>query len=117
MRAYRLATAGIGVVLAISSVVLVEAQRGGARGGTSTEPPPPSTLPPAPTIRLPGAPAATVGTSVTPALEGWYQNPDGTFTILVGYRNRNQSQQVDIPIGPNNKIEPCLLYTSPSPRD
>jgi len=114
MRAYRLATAGIGVVLAISSVVLVEAQRGGARGGTSTEPPPPSTLPPAPTIRLPGAPAATVGTSVTPALEGWYQNPDGTFTILVGYRNRNQSQQVDIPIGPNNKIEPGGPYDQPT---
>ena len=114
MRAYRLVTAGIGIILAISSVVLVEAQRGAARGGTSTEPPPPSSLPPAPTFRLPGAPAPTVGTSVTPALEGWYPNPDGTFTILVGYRNRNQSQQVDIPIGPNNKIEPGGPYDQPT---
>jgi hypothetical protein len=51
---------------------------------------------------------------VTPALEGWYPNPDGTFTILVGYRNRNQNQQIDIPIGPNNKIEPGGAYDQPT---
>jgi hypothetical protein len=51
---------------------------------------------------------------VTPALEGWYPNPDGTFTILVGYRNRNQTQQVDVPIGPNNKIEPGGPYDQPT---
>jgi hypothetical protein len=51
---------------------------------------------------------------VTPALEGWFPNPDGTFTILVGYRNRNQSQQIDIPVGPNNKIEPGGPYEQPT---
>jgi hypothetical protein len=51
---------------------------------------------------------------VTPALEGWYPNADGTFTILVGYRNRNQTQQIDIPIGPNNRIEPGGPYDQPT---
>jgi hypothetical protein len=55
-----------------------------------------------------------VGASVTPALEGWYPNSDGTFTILVGYRNRNQSQQMEIPLGPNNKIEPGGPYDQPT---
>jgi hypothetical protein len=54
---------------------------------------------------LPGAPMANKGTMVTPRLEGWFRNPDGTATILMGYFNRNQSP-VDIPIGPNNKIDP-----------
>src|SRR6185503_1008391 len=55
---------------------------------------------------LPGAPHARVNNSVTPATEGWFRNADGTATIIVGYFNRNQNQVVDVPIGPNNKIEP-----------
>jgi hypothetical protein len=43
---------------------------------------------------------------VTGAFEGWYQSPDGTFKLLVGYFNRNVKQTLDIPIGPNNRIEP-----------
>ena len=46
------------------------------------------------------------GESVTPALEGWYTNPDGSFTILVGYYNRNLKKEMDVPAGPNNRIEP-----------
>jgi hypothetical protein len=46
------------------------------------------------------------GTSVIAVYEGWFQNPDGTFSILMGYLNRNSKQEVDIPIGPNNRIEP-----------
>jgi hypothetical protein len=46
------------------------------------------------------------GTSVTGAFEGWFKNPDGTFGLLLGYYNRNQKQEVDIPIGPENRIEP-----------
>ncbi len=44
--------------------------------------------------------------SVTGAFEGWYQNPDGTYSLLVGYFNRNQKETFDIPIGPDNRIEP-----------
>ncbi len=46
------------------------------------------------------------GASVTGAFEGWYYNPDGTRNFLVGYYNRNSQQELDIPIGPNNRIEP-----------
>ena len=46
------------------------------------------------------------GQSVTAAFEGWFPNPDGTFSILFGYYNRNLKQELDIPIGEGNKIEP-----------
>jgi hypothetical protein len=113
MQAYRLVSVALGVTLTVSGLAVVQAQRG-ARGTQTAEPVPPSTLPPAPTFRLPGAPSPTVGASVTPALEGWYPNPDGTFTILAGYRNRNQTQQIEVPIGPNNKIEPGGPYDQPT---
>lgn len=51
-------------------------------------------------------PARERGASVTPAFEGWYENPDGSFSLLVGYYNRNTKEALDIPIGPNNRIEP-----------
>jgi hypothetical protein len=43
---------------------------------------------------------------VTPAYEGWYRNADGTNTLVVGYYNRNTKQALEIPVGPNNRIEP-----------
>jgi NHL repeat len=46
------------------------------------------------------------GSSVTGAFEGWYRNKDGTISFLVGYFNRNTKQELDIPVGPNNRIEP-----------
>jgi hypothetical protein len=46
------------------------------------------------------------GQSVTPAFEGWFANPDGTFSILLGYFNRNAKEELDIPVGSDNKIEP-----------
>jgi hypothetical protein len=46
------------------------------------------------------------GDSVTGAFEGWYYNPDGSRAFLVGYYNRNSRQEFDIPIGPNNHIDP-----------
>lgn len=56
--------------------------------------------------QLPLEPAKQFGTSITGAFEGWYDNADGSHSFLVGYLNRNRSQEVDIPIGPNNRIEP-----------
>ncbi len=58
------------------------------------------------TTGLPLEPPHTSGQGVTPAFEGWYPNPDGSDTILVGYYNRNQTEVLDIPIGPNNHIDP-----------
>jgi len=46
------------------------------------------------------------GQSVTAAFEGWFHNQDGSFSLLFGYYNRNLTQELDIPIGENNKIEP-----------
>ena len=46
------------------------------------------------------------GSSVTGAYEGWYRNRDGSVMVLVGYFNRNTKQELDIPIGSNNRIEP-----------
>jgi hypothetical protein len=46
------------------------------------------------------------GLNVYPAFEGWYQNTDGSYTLLVGYYNRNKKQILDVPIGPQNRIEP-----------
>ena len=57
-------------------------------------------------LRLPIEPVKETGQSVTGAFEGWYQNPDGSYTLLVGYFNRNSKQTLDIPVGPNNRIEP-----------
>jgi len=55
---------------------------------------------------LPLEPPRDSGNSVTGAFEGWYQNRDGTYNLLVGYFNRNLKQTFDIPVGPNNRIEP-----------
>jgi hypothetical protein len=46
------------------------------------------------------------GASVTGAFEGWFYNDDGSRGFLIGYYNRNSQQELDIPIGPNNRIEP-----------
>jgi len=46
------------------------------------------------------------GQSVTPAFEGWFNNPDGSISILWGYYNRNLKQELDIPLGADNRMEP-----------
>jgi len=47
------------------------------------------------------------GQSVIPSYEGWHPNPDGTIDIWFGYLNLNWEEEVDIPVGPNNVIEPA----------
>ena len=56
--------------------------------------------------QLPLEPLRDSGQGVTGAFEGWYPNSDGSFTLLVGYFNRNEKATLDIPVGPNNHIEP-----------
>jgi hypothetical protein len=57
-------------------------------------------------IQLPSEPPKQFGASITGAFEGWFDNPDGSHSFLVGYLNRNRARAVDVPIGPNNHIEP-----------
>jgi hypothetical protein len=46
------------------------------------------------------------GQSISPAYEGWWQNDDGSFTMFFGYMNSNWEEEFDIPVGPDNRIEP-----------
>ena len=46
------------------------------------------------------------GQSVQPIFEGWQQNPDGTFSLLFGYLNRNYEDEPFVAIGANNTFEP-----------
>jgi hypothetical protein len=59
-----------------------------------------------PKATLPLEPLRERGASITPAYEGWYENADGSFSMLLGYYNRNGKEALDIPIGPNNRIQP-----------
>ena len=56
--------------------------------------------------QLPLATPSRSGRTITPVFEGWYPNPDGTFSISFGYYNRNLDEAVDVPVGPDNFIEP-----------
>ena len=51
-------------------------------------------------------PLGTAGEAIFPALEGWGPDKNGDTLILLGYYNRNKTQELDIPIGPDNRIEP-----------
>src|SRR5579862_2041329 len=46
------------------------------------------------------------GQDVVPVYEGWLRNKDGTFTFVFGYFNRNWKEELPIPAGPDNKLEP-----------
>lgn len=46
------------------------------------------------------------GQSVSPSFEGWYPNPDGTYSLVFGYFNRNYQEHLNLPIGADNRFEP-----------
>lgn len=92
MRGSRFALVGALLVWAIAGGVLARAGQQG-RGQA------PSQFPLSNAIR-------ERGSSVTGAYEGWYRNRDGTISLLVGYFNRNTKEELDIPVGPQNQIEP-----------
>jgi len=48
------------------------------------------------------------GEQVAPVFEGWFRDETGTLMLSFGYLNRNFTEELDIPIGPDNKIEPGL---------
>jgi hypothetical protein len=50
-------------------------------------------------------PLGTTGEAVYPAFEGWGPTKDGSNVLLLGYFNRNK-EELEIPIGPENRIEP-----------
>jgi hypothetical protein len=45
------------------------------------------------------------GQNVAPVFEGWEHSPDGTYNLVFGYLNRNYEEEVDIPVGPDNRVD------------
>jgi hypothetical protein len=48
----------------------------------------------------------STGQNISPAFEGWEENSDGSFSFLFGYMNRNWEEELDVPVGPENTIDP-----------
>ena len=46
------------------------------------------------------------GQDVVPYFEGWIRNKDNSFDLVFGYFNRNWQEELAIPAGPDNTIEP-----------
>ena len=46
------------------------------------------------------------GQNVIPVYDGWFENPDGSYTLCFGYFSLNTEQSLDISLGPENRIEP-----------
>ncbi len=89
MRSHRSATMLVAAVIA---------------GGTWSVATPSAQVPRAPLML---EPLGSRGEAVFPAFEGWGPDQSGeNLLILLGYYNRNKSQELDIPIGPDNRIEP-----------
>jgi hypothetical protein len=89
--ASRSALAGLTAIIAVGSWVIV---------GTGQ-------IPQGGQAPLPLEPLGGKGEAVFAAFEGWGPHKDGRpQVLLIGYFNRNQDQVLDIPIGPNNNIEP-----------
>ena len=57
----------------------------------------------------PRAPLQPRGLGVSPTFEGWYENPDGTYTLSWGFINRNTEEALTIPAGPMNSVEPGVF--------
>lgn len=55
---------------------------------------------------LPAEPLGRTGEAIFPVFEGWGPHTDGSLVLLLGYYNRNSSQAFDVPVGPDNRIEP-----------
>jgi len=88
----KLLTAGVGFALALAVSAPVSAQ--GTVGGAWNMSPMDRGM-------------AVDGLPVIPLFEGYFENPDGTYTFEFGFWNRNQSQSFVVPIGTDNSIEPA----------
>lgn len=46
------------------------------------------------------------GTNIQPAFEGWEQRKDGSYDLWFSYLNRNLGEDLSVPIGKENALEP-----------
>ncbi|MCB1670706.1 MAG: hypothetical protein R3F41_13430 [Gammaproteobacteria bacterium] len=47
------------------------------------------------------------GEPIAPMFNGWIGNPDGSVQLVFGFANQNREDVLDIPLGPDNKLEPA----------
>jgi hypothetical protein len=50
--------------------------------------------------------ALLTGQNIAPVYEGWQKNEDGSFNLVFGYFNRNWKEEIDLPVGAENTVEP-----------
>lgn len=55
----------------------------------------------------PLATRGTKGEAVAPMFNGWIMNEDRSVTMIFGFANQNRNTPVDVPLGPNNMLEPA----------
>src|SRR5262249_48905492 len=53
-----------------------------------------------------GAQAPARGQNIVPVYEGFWRNADGTFDVMFGYYNRNWEEEINVPVGPENILDP-----------
>jgi hypothetical protein len=58
------------------------------------------------TSGVPDAQTYSSGQNASPAFEGWERNADGSFDFVFGYMNRNWEEELNVPVGPDNAVEP-----------
>lgn len=51
-------------------------------------------------------PHKAFGQALWPVYEGWCDNPDGSYTFLIGYFNPNKKEVFDLPVGEDNFFSP-----------
>lgn len=81
---------GVSVLIALMAVPAAAQQSVVGRGGTQLD---------LQLLRPSGGP-------VVPFFEGWYQNPNGTYDLVFGYFSVNTEEAVEIPLGPDNSVQP-----------
>ena len=94
MKTFRIAVATMAAAVTVVAAGLV---------GIGQQPQPTT-----PTLSAP-VPIGAKGEQVFPAFEGWGPHVSGaanTNYLEIGYFNRNKDEVIDVPIGPNNRIEP-----------
>jgi len=65
-------------------------------------------------VNIPGAAGTEMvrnlrpsGQPVIPIFDGWYPNVDGSHGLCFGYFNMNFQEELDIPLGPDNFMDPA----------
>ena len=53
-----------------------------------------------------GAQAPARGQNIAPVYEGFWRHDDGSIDLWFGYYNRNWEERLDVPVGPDNHMDP-----------